>query len=148
MVFFAALKASTEVEGLTEGRIYNTAIPGTDDDVDNEPVPYIVVTYDGMNNEEQTKDDPYEGDTDIVSIGVEITANDREQLAALADSVRVAVSDFVANYQPEENDANDLTDELPEGFTVSAQAVMYDPWKPCYYQVLNWRCETKRIDYE
>lgn len=146
MVFFRAMKESRELSEMVGEQIFNTAIPGTDSDVDNVEVPYIVVKYDGMNNEDATKDDPYEGDTDIVNIGVEIAARSREGLADIADAVRRAVSSFCQNYDYEEDD-DGIADEIPEGFTLSAQAVQYDPWKPCFWQVLSWRCETKRIEY-
>ena len=152
-VFYAALKASDDLAELVDDRIFNTAIPGTDEDADNEPVPYIVVTFDGMNNDGTSKDDPYEGDTDVVNIGIEVAANDREQLATIADLIRSAVHTYFSTYEytlPENSDEEaeeDLTDEIPEDYYFSAQAVQYDAWKPCFWQVLSYRCDTKRLDY-
>jgi hypothetical protein len=69
-----------------DGRLYSTAIPMPDEDAENVPVPYIIVSFNGLNNEGTTKDDPFEGDTDVVQIGVEVTAVNREQLAELTRS--------------------------------------------------------------
>lgn len=146
-VFFDALAASTDLTALVGDRIYNTAIPGTDEDADNEPVPYIIVTFDGLNNEDYTKDNDYEGDTDVVQIGIEISANDRAELANIAGLVRSAVDNYFTNYEPQAGE-EDLTDEIPDDYSFSAQAIQYDPWKPCFWQVLNYRCDTNRIDYE
>ena len=146
-VFFDALAASTDIAALVGDRIYNTAIPGTDEDADNEPVPYIIVTFDGLNNEDYTKDNDYEGDTDIVQIGIEIAANDRQELANIAGLVRSAVDNYFANYEPQAGE-EDMTEEIPDDYSFSAQAIQYDPWKPCFWQVLNYRCDTNRLDYE
>ena len=146
-VFFDAMNSSTDLAALVGDRIYNTAIPGTDEDIDNVPVPYIVVTFDGLNNEDYTKDNDFEGDTDIVQIGIEVAANDREELANIANLIRSTVDNYFANYEPSAGE-EDLTDEIPEDYSFSAQAVQYDAWKPCYWQVLNYRCDTIRLNYE
>ena len=73
-VFYNALLSSSELTALVGDRIYNTSIAVPDEDLLNEPVPYIIITFDGMQNEGLTKDNSFEGDTDKVQISIEITA--------------------------------------------------------------------------
>ena len=97
-VFYKALLASPSVTAATSGRIYSTAIPVPDDKLDNEPVPYIVITFDGLRNDGYTKDNDFEGNVDNVNIGIEITAENPETLMELAEQVRAAVIEFFSNY--------------------------------------------------
>lgn len=117
-----------------DGRLYSTAIPMPDEDAENVPVPYIIVTFNGLNNEGTTKDDPFEGDTDVVQIGVEVTAVNREQLAELTQLVRTTIHDYLTE---------DVDDERQtiDDYQLSAEAVQYDSMKPCYWQTLRYQCD-------
>ena len=137
-VFVSALRADSELmQQLPAGDVYNTAIGLPDEQLDNAPLPYIIVSFDGLTNGVETKDDPFEGDTDSVQIGIEIAARTRLELGHLADSVRKAVHRYckhaIENY--------DELGEVPFDYTFSAQAVNYDPLKPCYWQILNYQCD-------
>ena len=46
-IFITALRASQELTQAVGGRIYGTAIPLPDEDADNVPPPYLIVTFDG-----------------------------------------------------------------------------------------------------
>lgn len=133
-IFFAALTSSAEVMQTIDGRLYSTAIPMPDEDAENVPVPYIIVTFNGLNNEGTTKDDPFEGDTDVVQIGVEVTAINREQLAELTQLVRSTIHDYLTE---------DVDDERQtiDDYQFSAEAVQYDSMKPCYWQTLRYQCD-------
>ena len=61
------------------GRLYGTAIGLPDEEADNVPVPYIIVTFNGLTNDQGTKDDRYESRYDKVEIGVEVTAKTRSE---------------------------------------------------------------------
>ena len=125
-----------------DGRLYSTAIPMPDEDAENVPVPYIIVTFNGLNNEGTTKDDPFEGDTDVVQIGVEVTAVNREQLAELTQLVRSTIHDYLTE---------DVDDERQtiDDYQFSAEAVQYDSLKPCYWQTLRYQCDVyNKTDYE
>ena len=133
-IFIAALTSSAEVMQTIDGRLYSTAIPMPDEDAENVPVPYIIVTFNGLNNEGTTKDDPFEGDTDVVQIGVEVTAVNREQLAELTKLVRTTIHDYLTE---------DVDDERQtiDDYQLSAEAVQYDSLKPCYWQTLRYQCD-------
>ena len=139
IIFVRALRSNSELmAALPAGDVYNTTIAEPDEEVLNAPVPYIIVSYDGMQNDSQTKDDSYEGDTDNVQIGIEIAAKTRKQLGELATQIRETVSDFFENLPDDDPDF----DLVPLNYNLTAQGVNYDSDKPCYWQVLNYQCDT------
>jgi hypothetical protein len=95
------------------------------------------VSFDGLTNDVETKDDPFEGDTDSVQIGIEIAARTRIELGQLADRVRKAVHDYCMNANEDDEDFG----EVPADYTFSAQRVNYDPLKPCWWMELNYQCD-------
>ena len=133
-IFIAALNADANLMQKIGGRLYSTAIPLPDEEADNVPVPYIIVTFDGLNNDTQSKDDPYEGDYDSVQIGIEITAENREKLEELTQQVRDIVHSYFRSYAGDERDA-------VEGYQLSAEPVQYDSMKPCFWQTLRYQCD-------
>ena len=129
-IFIYALSASEDIMQAVDGRIYGTAIPLPDEEADNVPVPYIIVTFNGLNNIDETKDDMYESDYDSVNIGIEVIGKTLGHLHDLTEMVRNVIHQyFVQNETP------------VEGYQFSAQAVQFDSEKPCYWQVLNYQCE-------
>ena len=138
-VFYNALLSSSELTSLVGDRIYNTSIAVPDEDLLNEPVPYIIITFDGMQNEGYTKDNSFEGDTDKVQIGIEITADNREALGTLTQAVHDAV---IAYFEDQEGHATQDYDLVPQDYTLSSGPVQYDPIKPCFYQTLTYNCDT------
>lgn len=127
--FFEVLKNS-DVEAKVSSRIFNTARTSADEEEDK--VPYIIITHEGLKNTGLSKDG-VEGEEDNVPIGVLVVANTREELATIAQSVRLAVRFAVS-------------ETLHEGgcldYTFSAGKVQYDQMKPCYWQDLRYDCVT------
>jgi hypothetical protein len=129
-IFIYALSASEDIVQAVDGRIYGTAIPLPDEEADNVPVPYIIVTFNGLNNIDETKDDMYESDYDSVNIGIEVIGKTLGHLHDLTEMVRDVIHQyFVQNETP------------VEGYQFSAQPIIFDSEKPCYWQVLNYQCE-------
>lgn len=129
----SAIKADARLSGAIDGNIFSTAVPVPDEDLDNVPLPYVIVTYDGMTQDTDTKDQSgYESDSDINTCRVEVVAESRESLAELISDARRAIRKFF-----EEGD-----DLSVEDYTVSAGRVDYDPQKPCYYQDLTYQITT------
>ena len=133
-LFIAAIRANNSIMSQIGGRLYSTSIPLPDEDADNVHVPYIIVTFDGLNNEQTTKDDPFEGDDDKVTIGIEVCARNRSELAGLASIVRAQVHSYMVSQLEGENPS--ITD-----YVMSAEAVQYDSMKPCYWQTLRYVCD-------
>lgn len=139
IIFVKALRANAELMAqLAAGDVYNTAIALPDEDLDNAPLPYVIVSFDGLTNDVETKDDPYEGGSDNVTISIEIAAKTRPELCRLAEAVRRQVHDYFVN----DNQTDDDSDLVPLDYQFSAQAVNYDQMKPCYWQVLSYQCDT------
>lgn len=129
-IFIYALSASEDIMQAVDGRLYGTAIPLPDEEADNVPVPYIIVTFNGLNNLDETKDDMYESDYDSVNIGIEVIGKTLGHLHDLTEMVRNVIHQyFVQNETP------------VEGYQFSAQPIIFDSEKPCYWQVLNYQCE-------
>ncbi len=149
-VFYNALKSNTALmqavgyEAPTEtspgspARIYNTAIPTPDDDYLNEPRPYIIITFDGMDNDGFTKDNSYEGDDDHVKVSIMAVGEDRPQVGELLTLVRQAVIEYFEAAEPEDSDFA----LIPTSYTLSASDVAFDPVGPCFYQTLTYDCDT------
>ena len=112
-------------------RLYGTAIPLPDEDADNVPVPYVIVTFDGLNNDAGTKDDRYESEYDRVNIGIEVVGKTLKDLHDLTQMVRDTILTYFR-----------ATETAVEDYTFTADAIQYDSLKPCYWQTLRYQCDT------
>lgn len=134
-IFVAAVQSNSDLVEMVGGRIYGTAIPLPDEDIDNVPVPYIIVTFDGLNNDIGTKDDLYESQYDKVNIGIEVTGETLKGLHDLTQMVRDTIlSYFRANRT------------AIEDYTFTADAIQFDSLKPCYWQTLRYQCDVYNIE--
>jgi hypothetical protein len=95
-------------------------------------VPYVIVTFDGLTNDQGTKDDRYESEYDTVNIGVEVTARNINELHNLTQMVR----DTILSYLRENDTA--IMD-----YNFAAQQIQFDSLKPCYWQVLTYQCDVE-----
>ena len=142
-IFITALQSNSDLmEALgydaqtgENARLYCTAIPLPDEDADNVPVPYVIVTFDGLTNDQGTKDDRYESEYDTVNIGVEVTARNINELHDLTQMVR----DTILSYLRENDTA--IMD-----YNFAAQQIQFDSLKPCYWQVLTYQCEVYNLN--
>lgn len=151
LIFVRALQQSQEVTALVGDRIYMTAIPRPEKEVENEPLPYAIVTFDGIQPQEQTKEDDYDCDEDLVQIGILLTAKTRPKLADLSQKVRKAIKDYfdyLHDTDPYELDEADteMLPLLPSSAQVSGGTVEWDEDKPCYWLVLQYSCEVIAFD--
>jgi len=138
-IFATAIRANSTLMERIGKRLWSTAIPYPDEKAINVPVPYVIVTLDGVTNEQTTKDDPFESEDDQVNIGVIVTASSRVQLAEVAKDVRSAIHAYmVENYA-----STGIT-----GYQFSADGVQYDQFKPCYWQTLRYVCDVTNDDNE
>lgn len=137
IIFVKAIKSDTELlQQLAIGDVYNTAIALPDEDIDNADVPYVIVSQGEVVNDGTTKDD-YEGDTDTVSITIEVAARTRAELGTLADRIRKTVR----RYFMASEEGDELHDMVPLDYQFSAKPVTYDPLKPCWWMELNYQCD-------
>ena len=140
-IFVKALRSNASLMSqLPAGDVYNTAIALPDEEADNAPVPYIIVSFDGLNNQDTTKDNDYDGMTDTVTIGIEIAAETRPQLGELAVMIRKTIADRFQQIAQDQQDEDYAL--LPNAYTMQAQPVQYDSLKPCFWQQLTFVCDT------
>ena len=137
-IFYNALRSNATLMEQVGGRIESTSIPVPDDQFMNEPVPYIIITFDGLQNEGFTKDNNFEGDTDKVVVGIDVTANNRDELGDLVETIRQTVIEYFENVTKGDAD----WPLIPTNYTFSASAIGYESMKPCYYQTLTYNCDT------
>ena len=130
-IFMKAIQSDASLMQKIGGRLYGTAIPLPDEDLDNVPVPYVIVTFNGLTNDQGTKDDRYESRYDKVEIGVEVTAKTLDDLHVLTEMVR----DTILSYLRSRTTAVD-------DYLFTAEGIQYDSMKPCYWQVLRYQCDT------
>lgn len=126
-----ALDADNGIQTVIEGRLFSTCVEVPPMQDDNTPVPYLIITDDPYNNDQSTKDNVWEGNTDKVQASVIISANSPEEVRALRRKVRKAIRDYVV-----ENGTGDL-------YLVSSsnEGIAWDWTKPCYYDILHYTCE-------
>jgi hypothetical protein len=140
-IFVKALRSNAElIEQLPAGDVYNTAIALPEEEADNAPVPYIIVSFDGLRIQDMTKDFDFEGESDNVQIGVTICAETRPQLGELAMAVRRTVREYFREHQGDDSDEDFAL--IPEDMSLQARGVQYDSLKPCYWQQLTYQCDT------
>ena len=138
-VFYNALRSNAELMATVGGRIESTSIPVPDEEFDNVDVPYIIITFDGLQNEGFTKDNSFEGDQDKVQVSIEVAANTRDDLGDIMQTIRETIIEY---FEDTEGHAWDDYDYIPQNYTFTASAVGYDSMKPCYYQTLTYNCDT------
>ena len=138
-VFYNALRSNAALMTQVGGRIESTSIPVPDEQFENVPVPYIIITFDGLQNEGFTKDNDFEGITDKVQVSIEVAAQSRDELGQIMTDIRQTVIEY---FEDTEGHAWDDYDYIPTNYTFSASPVGYDSEKPCYYQTLMYNCDT------
>ena len=139
IIFVKGLRADTTLmKELAAGDVYNTTIALPDEELDNAELPYVIVSFDGLENDLESKDDPYESDSDNVNISVWIAARTRPALGDLADKVRKQIHKYFLEVEDDDEDI----DMIPKDYKFSAGPVVYNQDKPCYYQQLNYQCDT------
>lgn len=137
IVFVAAIKSDTELlQQLAAGDVYNTTIALPDEDLDNAPLPYVIVSQGEVVNDGTTKDD-YEGEMDSVKITVEVTARTRAELGKLAGMIRKTVRRFFIDSE----EGDEMHGLVPYDYQFSASPVNYDQLKPCYWMELIYQCD-------
>ena len=138
IIFYNALATSYPLMQLVGERIYNTADENGGELGENTPVPYIIITFDGLQNDQSTKDS-YEGATDKVTVSVEIAAANRDDLAIIAETVRSIIPDYFSRRTASDADF----DLVPYDYDLQAGPVQYDWMKPCLWQTISYVCDTK-----
>lgn len=141
IAFNEALKSNQAlIERLPAGGIFNPAINEPPENIDNEPLPYIILGFMGTQNDDTFKDNDYEGQTDNDQITITIAADSRASLGEIAEEVRRTIREFFIEH--EYDDSKEEYQFIPHSHSFSAGPVNYDSMKPCCWQQLNYNCVT------
>lgn len=124
-------KPATDTSPEVSPRIYSTCIevPPTEDD--NTPRPYIIIMEEHSQNVDGTKDTMWESDTDVVSVGVEISANSPREVKRIRKLVRAAITSYIEN----------MTGQIPYLQKSYRDGIAWDWTTPCYYDTLHFQCD-------
>ena len=134
-IIYDAIRADEELMTAISGHVVSTCFEVSPTDADNTPLPYIIVTDDGFQNQVESKDDSWEGTEDRVSVGVEVAAESPQEVKRLIKMVRQAVASYI-------NQMYDDGEDIPELDSLSSDGLAWDWTKPCYYQRLTYQCIT------
>lgn len=122
----------------TPARIYSTCVEVPPTENDNTPLPYIIITDDGLQNDQGTKDDVWESVEDHVQASVEISAISPKEVKRLARLCRKAIADYIAT----------MIGERPYLTALTTNGTAWDWTKPCYYKTLQYQCDVTNEDDE
>lgn len=134
-IIYDAIRADEELMTAISGHVVSTCFEVSPTDADNTPLPYIIVTDDGFQNQIESKDDSWEGTEDRVSVGVEVAAESPQEVKRLIRMVRQAVASYIGQMY-------DDGEDIPELDSLSSDGLAWDWSKPCYYQRLTYQCIT------
>ena len=127
--------AYTKPNGDTGHALVSTCFEIPPEELDNTPLPNIIITFDGFQNQQTTKDCVWEASEDRVQVGVDIAASSPDEVRQIVRKVRKAVEQYVATLYTQGED-------IPELESLSSDGIAWDWMKPCYYQRLNYQCIT------
>ena len=96
-IIYNALRADNDLMQQVDGRIVSTCFEVGPDEVDNTPLPCIIVTDDGWQNQPGTKDDEWEAYEDHVTAGIEVDGRSPKEVKQLLKACRKAVARYVAD---------------------------------------------------
>jgi hypothetical protein len=134
-IIYDAIRADEELMTAISGHVVSTCFEVSPTDADNTPLPYIIVTDDGFQNQVESKDDSWEGTEDRVSVGVEVAAESPQEVKRLIRMVRQAVASYIGQMY-------DDGEDIPGLDSLSSDGLAWDWTKPCYYQRLTYQCIT------
>jgi len=147
-IFYAALTADTTIAEAcgyvapksqgdpgTPARIYSTCVEVPPTDNDNTPLPYIIITDDGLQNNQSTKDDVWESIEDRVQASVQVSAKNPKEVKRLTRLCRKAIADYIAT----------MSGSRPYLQSLTTDGTAWDWTKPCYYKTLQYQCDIANI---
>ena len=135
-IIYNAIIADEDIMTATGGRVVSTCFEIPPDQEDNTDVPNIIITDDGFQNQQTTKDCVWEASEDRVQVGVDVAATSPDEVKSLIRKVRRDVEQYVSTLYTQ-------GDVIPELKSLSSDGIAWDWMKPCYYQKLTYQCITK-----
>ena len=140
-LFYDALQADETLKTAVDGRIVSTCFEVGPDEKDNTPLPCIIVTDDGLTNNQQTKDNVWESGEDRVQASVEVDATSPKQVKRLIRMVRKAINNYITSLYTQGTD-------IPNLQSVQTNGVAWDWMKPCYHSTVSYQCDVENGLYD
>lgn len=132
-IIYDAICADTALMEAIGSRVVSTCFEVPPAEADNTPLPNIIVTDDGFQNQNGTKDCVWESGEDRVQVTVDVAADSPKEVKRLIRMVRRAVENHIILMS--------ATDGcIPELESLSSNGIAWDWMKPCYYQQLSYQC--------
>lgn len=140
-LFYDALQADETLKTAVGGRIVSTCFEVGPDEKDNTPLPCIIVTDDGLTNNQQTKDNVWEPGEDRVQASVEVDGTSPKQVKRLIRMVRKAINNYITTLYTQGED-------IPNLQSVQTNGVAWDWMKPCYHSTVSYQCDVENGLYD
>lgn len=142
-LFYDALQADNMLTAYIGGtdRITSTCFEVSPDEADNTPLPCIIVTDDGLTNNQQSKDNVWESDEDRVQASVEVDGTSPKQVKQLIRMVRKAINNYITTLYTQGED-------IPNLQSVQTNGVAWDWMKPCYHSTISYQCDVDNGLYD
>ena len=134
-IIYDAICADTALMEAIGSRVVSTCFEVPPAEADNTPLPNIIVTDDGFQNQVGSKDCVWESGEDRVQATVDVAADSPKEVKRLIRMVRRAIENQIILMS-----ANN--ERIPELESLSSGGVAWDWMKPCYYQHLTYQCTT------
>ena len=134
-IIYDAICADTALMEAIGSRVVSTCFEVPPAEADNTPLPNIIVTDDGFQNQTGTKDCVWESGEDRVQVTVDVAADSPKEVKRLIRMVRRAIENQIILMSA-------ANERIPELESLSSGGVAWDWMKPCYYQHLTYQCTT------
>lgn len=141
-ILYNALVADATLTAYIGGqdRITSTCFEVSPDEQDNTPLPCIIVTDDGLQGGDSTKDDLWEPYEDNVQASVEVDAESPKEVKKIIRMVRRAIVVHINTLAAQGKD-------IPHLVNVQTNGVAWDWMKPCYHETISYQCKVSN-DYD
>ena len=135
-IIYDAIRSDASLMEAIGDRVVSTCfeVPPTEDD--NTPLPNVIITDDGFQNNTTTKDCVWEGGEDQVQVTVDIAAKSPEDVKQLVRRVRRVVEQHISRLYNQ-------GEEIPILANLTSNGIAWDWMKPCYFTNLVYQCITK-----
>ena len=138
-IFFDAITADAELMQAVGNRVKSTCFEVPPEEVDNTPLPYILILDEGKAPSQTTKDDEWMPSQWRVGAGVEVGAKSPNEVDALVMKAMKAIAKHILTLARQDAEIPYINDGFPQ-----TQGVAWDWTKPCYFDVAHYQCD---IDY-
>ena len=122
-----------------EQQVQSTCFEVSPDEQDNTPIPYLIITYDGFQMKQGTKDCVWETGEDAETATIEIAAESRDEVIKLVRMVRLAIENHMCALYAQ-------GEATPQLDSLHGDGIAWDWMKPCHYTHLTYQVTTNNND--